>query len=318
MDSAPAAPILVVGFRRPEEIKRVFSAISRLSRRHIYVFCDGPQDAEDIPLQLEIWKAAQSLDGDFFVHTSFQKNHLGLRNGVLQAVDWFFAHEEEGIILEDDIVPNPDFFRFCESALDKFRPHTQIQQVVGSNVFGTTLRGSSRHFLSARMDCWGWATWKNRWNEFRISSGDLGAKVGLTWAPRSMVKEIRSAHIAALEGRIDSWAYSWAWHALARKQLSVVAVVNLTKNVGFGGRATHTKNGRGFQTGRLSGSYSFPSARRPDLLFVYGAEILKSNRLRLGRAKRRCERRWAWAERFLGRVIGAVSANLSWLGVRKR
>ena len=36
------------------------------------------------------------------------------------AISWFFEQEERGIILEDDCVPNLDFFTFCETYFQLF------------------------------------------------------------------------------------------------------------------------------------------------------------------------------------------------------
>ena len=36
-------------------------------------------------------------------------------------IDWFFDRVEHGIILEDNRLPDPTFYTFCEYLLDKYK-----------------------------------------------------------------------------------------------------------------------------------------------------------------------------------------------------
>ena len=295
--------ILIIGYRRPEEIQGVVKSIATLSRRNIYLFCDGPQDENEAKSQREIAQISEQLQNDFSLHTNFQGAHLGLRNGVICALDWFFSHESRGVILEDDIVVGPGFIDFCEAALDAFESDQRVQQVVGFNPLGMKLRFSNRHFLSSRMDCWGWATWRDRWLEFRASPVKFEHTVSRFWAPKRMAREIQNGHVAAINGTLDSWAYSWAWHALTNGKLSVVASVNLVENIGNGALATHTKNGRFIKAGVMGSPRQFPKFAKPDLIFVYVTEALKVGGFILARLKRRTLKGAAWVTRLLRRVL---------------
>lgn len=301
-----AVPILIIGYRRPKETQKVINAISSLSRRNIYFFCDGPTDEREARSQREILRISKQLETGFSLFTNFQSKHLGLREGVLSALDWFFSHETRGVILEDDIVVGPDFIEFCEGGLDFYESDQRVQQVVGSNPFGMKLRISRRHFLSSRMDCWGWATWRDRWLEFRASTAKTDVAVSEFWAPKRMVREIQSGHQAAINGTLESWAYSWAWYALTNAKLSVVASTNLIENIGTGPQATHTRNVRFISAGVMGRPREFPKPETPDYLFVYATEALRHGSLLLAKLRRRFIKSMTWVTRLLSRIQALI------------
>ena len=297
------APVLVIAYRRPKELQRVFASLSGQNDRRIYVFCDGPQSDHELELQKEIRSATQELSATHEVLARFENRHLGLRLGVLTAIDWFFIDENSGIILEDDVVPTSEFFDFCDRGLQNFALVDEIQQLVGYNPFGNKLKFLRKHIYTSRMDCWGWATWKNRWEEFRRQEHAPDSLVDGQWAPQSMVDELDRGRQYAEGGILDSWAYSWAWHALTRRKLSVVPAVNLIDNIGFGEAATHTKNGHGAPTGRLGmTSRTFPNTLAPSRAYMLAAQLLQSAELRTRRLKRRLLRRAKWASAVLQKI----------------
>jgi hypothetical protein len=79
-------------------------------------------------------------------------------------LDWVFAQTPRAIILEDDCVPHPTFFRYCDELLDRYQDHPDVQMISGSNVLG---RGTpySYHF-SRGYNIWGWATWARAWQHY--------------------------------------------------------------------------------------------------------------------------------------------------------
>ena len=80
--------------------------------------------------------------------TLFSDKNLGCKKGVSKAVSWFFEHEEQGIILEDDCVPHPDFFIFCENLLDRYSKEYKVTTITGSNFQNNKWRGDASYYLS--------------------------------------------------------------------------------------------------------------------------------------------------------------------------
>ena len=101
-------------FRSIEAIKE-----EKISR--IYFAGDGPRSEYDQQLIQE----CQRLILDNFPNIPrknlrFNEQNQGCRIAVSSAIDWFFSHEEKGIILEDDCLPGPNFFNFLTESLKRF------------------------------------------------------------------------------------------------------------------------------------------------------------------------------------------------------
>ena len=110
-------PILLLVFNRPNTTERVFEAIRRQRPRQLFVAADGPRPHVDTDAERcdAARKIATRVDWDCEVKTLFRKRNLGCRVALSSAITWFFQQVEHGIILEDDILPAPDFSRFARN-----------------------------------------------------------------------------------------------------------------------------------------------------------------------------------------------------------
>ena len=303
MATKPPSPVLVIAYRRPDKISKVLEAIESQGPRRVYLFCDGPASMADEHAQSEIAHLASSLGHEFKLATRFEPEHLGLKRAVTAALDWFFSVESLGIILEDDVVPTSEFFLFCDDALEHYRGVKEIQQISGSNIFGNLLKFSVRHFLSARMEVWGWATWADRWHEFR-SSEQLPETLSLTpCLPNGLAKELEHGHRRAESGELDTWDYSWAWYAMTRQRLCLISKVNLTKNIGFDDSATHTRSGKPFTIGHLKGRTKYPAVVNADRLFDHAAHLIRRSKLVRFRVEKKIKRIQRWLRHVVRRPL---------------
>ena len=96
----------------------------------------------------------------------FSKNNQGCKLGVSNAINWFFEHEREGIILEDDCIPHLDFFIFCQEMLETYRNDERIWSITGHNQQNNIQRGNGTYYFSKYPRSWGWATWKRSWEKY--------------------------------------------------------------------------------------------------------------------------------------------------------
>src|SRR5688572_20906804 len=102
-------PVLFLVFNRPDTTARAFEAIRSARPARLYVAADGPRvgRAGEAERCAEARRIATAADWPCEIRTLFRDRNLGCRLGVSTAIDWFFEHEQEGIILEDDCVPSP-------------------------------------------------------------------------------------------------------------------------------------------------------------------------------------------------------------------
>ncbi len=134
-------PVLFIIFNRPDATSKVFETIRLVRPTQLFIAADGPRNQEEgetekCRLTREI---ISHVDWPCNLQTLFREENLGCSLGPRKAFDWFFSNVDEGIILEDDCVPDISFFFFCEEMLQKYRNNESIISINGSNL-GYTLQ----------------------------------------------------------------------------------------------------------------------------------------------------------------------------------
>ncbi|MBC7535649.1 MAG: nucleotide-diphospho-sugar transferase [Ferruginibacter sp.] len=248
-----STPVLFLIFNRPDTTIQVFEQIRKIKPAFLYVAADGPRSTK--PGESETCQQVRSLvlngiDWDCKLITLIREENLGCGRAVSEAISWFFGQVEEGIILEDDTVPDLSFFRFCEEMLQKYKTDDHIIAINGCN-FNFSGEASTSYFLSKYMNVWGWATWKRVADkiDYNMRSWNKQSKLQFLWSRlRSSLTDFdldwfrywRNNFDAVSSKKIDTWDYQWQYHQLLHNMNTVVAGRNLVINLGFGEGATHT------------------------------------------------------------------------------
>jgi hypothetical protein len=276
------APVLFLIFNRPETTTQVMEAIRAARPPRLYVAADGPRERLGEAESCEkVRQIAIAADWPCQVHTLFRNGNLGCRRAVGSAIDWFFEHEEEGIILEDDCVPSAHFFRFCDELLPRFRSETRVMAICGSCYTRSTFDIPESYYFSYYPDIWGWATWRrawrlydrdlSRWPEFKQSGRLRSAFNGNSWRETTWSNYFDQT----ATGKIDTWDYQWIYTVIEQNGLACYPTRNLVSNVGWQSDATVTKVEAGSDPGPLAcrphEPYHFP-LRHP-------GEIVRSEQL---------------------------------------
>ena len=128
-------PVLLLIFNRPRTTKQVFEAVREAKPRSLHIAADGPRSHRQGESDLceETRALVRSPDWDCTVQTLFRDHNLGCRKAVSQAISWFFENVDEGIILEDDCVPDASFFPYCSQLLARYRDDERVSMIAGSN-----------------------------------------------------------------------------------------------------------------------------------------------------------------------------------------
>ena len=115
-------PVLFLFFNRPDTTTRVFSVIREAKPARLFLAADGARYEKEGERDLcrETRSTVEEMiDWPCEVHRLYREENLGCRVAVSSAIDWFFEHVEDGIILEDDTLPSSSFFRFAETMLER-------------------------------------------------------------------------------------------------------------------------------------------------------------------------------------------------------
>lgn len=188
-----------------------------------------------------------TIDWTTDIHTQFQDSNLGCGVGVSSAISWFFAHEERGIILEDDILPRESFFGFCSELLDRYENDPRVLAISGCNFVPPEERSEPGAYRFSRVPhIWGWATWRRAWEIHDLDISDWQSRMPMRklWkiSGRSIGGMVfwRSIFDLMARNQIDTWDMQLVFAGMERDMLTATSNVNLVDNIGFGDGATHT------------------------------------------------------------------------------
>ncbi|MEM1367347.1 MAG: glycosyltransferase family 2 protein [Cyanobacteria bacterium P01_H01_bin.15] len=276
------SPVVFFIFNRPETTKRVFDEIRQARPATLFVIADGPRPEQ--PTDIERCQAARAIvenpDWSCKLITHYAASNLGCGQRIISGLDWVFTQVEQAIILEDDCLPDPSFFRFCDSLLNHYQQDSRVMHVSGHNRLMQWRSQQSRYFATYLYGSpWGWGTWRRAWQHF--------CKDQDQW--RSLAHQANVAELMGTQALLDSflhpfknypmsqlaneWGFIWTLSKLLQGGVSILPSKNLVSNIGIGSGATHTKGGNAllFQdTPRYA--LAFPLHHPTDLAVDYDYE----------------------------------------------
>jgi len=240
-------PILFLIFNRPETARMVFSAISKRRPAFLYIAADGPrlQKQGEIEICEKLrTEILNKIDWPCQVKTLFRDDNLGCKLAVSSAIDWFFENVEEGIILEDDCLPDQSFFQFCQELLEKYRNDNKIAMISG-NHFGNKRLGDADYYFTQIPHIWGWATWRRTWQQYDLNMSAypnfrVNCLIKDIWSDKRVQNYWTDILNEVYGNKIDTWDYQLTFSVFLNKKLCVCPNVNLVTNIGFGRDFTNT------------------------------------------------------------------------------
>ncbi|MEA5503466.1 glycosyltransferase family 2 protein [Halotia wernerae UHCC 0503] len=240
-------PVVFIIFNRPDVTQIVFNAIRQAQPKQLFVIADGARFPEEAEKCQQARNIIKQVDWDCQVLTNYADHNLGCRQRVSSGISWVFEQVEEAIILEDDCLPDPSFFRYCETLLDYYRNDERVVVISGNNFQDGQKRTKYSYYFSKYYHCWGWASWQRAWKywdfnpEKWIEFRDAGLMKFVCDCPYEEKYWTTIFNTLFLQGKPNSWAYAWLFSCWAQGGLATLPNANLVSNIGFGSDATHTK-----------------------------------------------------------------------------
>lgn len=251
-------PILLITFNRPDHTRRVLTEILNAEPQNLYVCQDGVrvgnendrikcQEVRDVINELvSVYKTKHPY---FKLHTLFHENNLGCGPGPAAGITWFFEQVEQGIILEDDAIPHPDFFEYCEKLLERYKDDESVRAIGSMHLDNRTYGEGSYYFSMMNRTFCAWATWRRAWKDFDLYHRnisreqlnqclkDYGCDLRMReyWCDR--LEEIHRDALHNSSWDQQFWMSIWLHHGKG-----IMPNVNLSSNIGFDAQGTHTQN----------------------------------------------------------------------------
>lgn len=240
------APIVLFTFSRPEHTKRTLSALAAnplAKGSELIVYSDAPRFDTDAPLVSEVRELLYSIEGFHRTKVVERKTNYGLARNIIAGVSEVCSQFGSAIVLEDDIVTSPYFLTFMNKALDTYANKSDVWHISGWN-YPIDPKGLDDAFFWRVMNCWGWATWQDRWQHFKKDPVHLID----TWDD----DEIRRFNLdgavdfwsqvkANQDGSLNTWAIFWYACIFEHQGLCLNPAVSLVRNIGHDGSGSNCR-----------------------------------------------------------------------------
>lgn len=234
-------PVALFLFNRPDTVARVFARIAAARPPRLLLVADGPRPDNDT--DPERCRAAQAvvatIDWPCEVSRLYSDVNLGCGPRMASGLSWVFTQVEEAIVFEDDCVPEPSFFAFCDELLDRYRHDTRVGVISGYNPVEAGQNCPDSYFFSRYSQTWGWASWRRVWAGF-----DHHLKALPDALSRGTLADIfEEPHVYAEWMRFFTtygrnrgalWDYQFSFAQMTQSLLSIIPAVSQVSNVGCG------------------------------------------------------------------------------------
>lgn len=241
-----STPVGFFIYNRPDLTEVIFNAIAEAKPKKLFVISDGAAKPEDEEKVRQCREIIERVDWDCEVIKRYPAKNVGPLHGVPEGVQWVFSQVEDCIFLEDDCLPDPSFFTFCETLLDYYRDDTRVMHINGGNfLFDQVPIPQSYYFSRYMFTGYGWASWRRAWKNYDIemSSLDEFEQQGL-WNSVFDDLDEREYWIHKLREvqsrQLFSYCYPIFYAAWSQSGLAIMPSVNLVSNLGWRSDAVHT------------------------------------------------------------------------------
>jgi len=280
-------PVVMFSFKRKSGAVAVMARVAEARPRRLYLISDGGRDPAEHALVESCREAVEHLiDWDCEVIRNYSSVNLGVHDRIGRGARWVFEREESAIFLEDDNLPEPSFFPYCEELLRRYRGDTRVLWICGTNYLGeySPPGGASYSFTKHLLPC-GWASWREKFNRFydedlQLFTPELADRVKGEYLDRRLYAQ-DIGHIMAEAQRRDSgqsywsWDYHMAYSIRVHGLLGIAPARNQIRNIGVDEFSAH--GGTSFadvMTRRLCGMDSFAL----DLPLIHPPVVLRDVR----------------------------------------
>ena len=247
------SPIAFFAFNRPYHTLQTLNSLSEnaeVYQTDLYAFIDGPRKISEIQLIDNVEKIIKSFESKFKSLNIF-RSEVNLSGAINQkrGITKVLSENETVISIEDDIFVSKYFLAYMNTALKVYKNHKKVWHINGFN-YPVKLEGEFECFFMRSMQCWGWATWKDRWKIFiedPLSCDPYYLKANLN---KKMIKEFdinsrKSIFWSQVEdnasGKLNNtWDIFWYGFIFLKSGLCLTPKVSMTRNIGHDGSGVHS------------------------------------------------------------------------------
>jgi len=243
------APIVLFVYNRPNHTRQTLLNLSRCDtakESDLFIYSDAPRDEtseESVNQVREIIRHYKDIECFKNVHIVLQDSNCGLERSIISGVTKVMREYGCAIVLEDDIVVSRDFLKFMNGALEAFRDDSKVWSVSGYSLNNKAIASNNADVLwTYRGECWGWASWIDRWEKVDWSVSDYKEFLN----DRTRQKQFNRAGadmtellVKQMNGEINSWAIRWCYQQFKEDTITIFPRNAKAYNAGMDGSGTN-------------------------------------------------------------------------------
>lgn len=250
MNNTFDVPVLFIVFNRPDTTEIVFQRIREMRPAKLFVAADGPRKLKHG--EKEKCEAVRKLivdgvDWPCDLQVKFSDINLGCGEAESSAMLWFFEAVGEGIVIEDDTLPDKSFFYYCKELLETYRNDDTVRMIGGDNFQKGKVWGDGSYYFSNYIHSWGYASWWRAWKDYdftldNIDDAEFNSLLDQQFNDPAEKSYWWGVYKAFRDGKCDTWDFQFLFTMWKKRGRSIIPNTNLVTNIGFGNNATHTTN----------------------------------------------------------------------------
>lgn len=241
------SPICLFVYKRYDTTKLMLESLlacPECADSELYVFMDEARNDSEADDVEKVRALFDNLQGFKAIHPYPARMNKGMARSVIDGVTTVLEKHESIIVLEDDLVVAPDFLTFMNAALEAYRDRSDIWSISGytPNLKEIEQYDKNGVFLVPRAQCWGWATWNDRWetvdwevSDFNYLARNKKRRKAFDMGGNDLFRTLEMEH----RERIESWAVRWAYAASKQKMWTVNPMLSKVQNIGLKSSTSH-------------------------------------------------------------------------------
>ncbi|HHR6038929.1 TPA: hypothetical protein ACS70C_003348 [Providencia alcalifaciens] len=248
MNQSNLAPVVLFVYGRPIHTQRTIDALLKNPESKdtdLIVYSDGPKQHSDTEKVESVREIIKKTSGFKSINLIERAENLGLAENIIDGVTKVCEEYGKVIVLEDDIVTSPFFLNFMNSALNKYQSNEKVWHISGWNYPLKNTEELPETFFWRTMNCWGWATWKDRWQYFEKSP----QKLVTSWSQETIQKfnldgyhNFWSQVEENISGKLNTWAIFWYATIFSHEGLCLNPTTSFVANIGNDGSGENCGN----------------------------------------------------------------------------
>ena len=243
------SPIVIFAYNRPNHLLNLLNSLflnTNITNHDIFFFCDGAKNYKDKKNIILIKKIINRFKKKLkFRKIFYNKNNIGLAKNIINGVTETLKKSQYCIVLEDDLLLNPEAINFLNHYLKLFKNNYRFGSISAHSYLDKMKELYNKEYYITKRHCsWGWGTWSRVWNEINWDSIDY-EKHFLNKSEKKSFSLAGNDLNLLLWGQykkfINSWAIRFNYFCFKKNLLSFQPRYSMIENRGRDFSGTHER-----------------------------------------------------------------------------